>query len=327
MLFGNGLRLLMENFKNVYKILLYKTAVALIAIALSAAIILPEFNDIWNSTITQEIIVKLREMFALFFSGSAEWVVAKDAVFSANGLLRQLGDLIVSRALEITLVSIGCVLIFLIKRFADALCYFAVGGVINDKMGKFAETRLSMSYVENFRKACVYALVYVPVAFVFDGTAIVVAFLLIQNVNLLFALFLSVSVIVLLQCAKFICTWHWIPAMVTDNLRLRDAMKGLQGAPKKQTGRLFSCYLTSIYFVIIFNAAAALFTFGSALLITIPTSYLFFVCLHFVQYYTLTGKKYFIRLNKIAQNDDFGDPANLLDPALTTQTAQENKKV
>lgn len=327
MLFGNGLRLLMENFKNVYKILLYKTAVALIAIALSAVIILPEFNDIWNSTITQEIIVKLREMFALFFSGSAEWVVAKDAVFSANGLLRQLGDLIVSRALEITLVSIGCVLIFLIKRFADALCYFAVGGVINDKMGKFAETRLSMSYLENFRKACVYALVYVPVAFVFDGTAIVVAFLLIQNVNLLFALFLSVSVIVLLQCAKFICTWHWIPAMVTDNLRLRDAMKGLQGAPKKQTGRLFSCYLTSIYFVIIFNAAAALFTFGSALLITIPTSYLFFVCLHFVQYYTLTGKKYFIRLNKIAQNDDFGDPANLLDPALTTQTAQENKKV
>lgn len=327
MLFGNGLRLLMENFKNVYKILLYKTAVALIAIALSAAIILPEFNDIWNSTITQEIIVKLREMFALFFSGSAEWVVAKDAVFSANGLLRQLGDLIVSRALEITLVSIGCVLIFLIKRFADALCYFAVGGVINDKMGKFAETRLSMSYLENFRKACVYALVYVPVAFVFDGTAIVVAFLLIQNVNLLFALFLSVSVIVLLQCAKFICTWHWIPAMVTDNLRLRDAMKGLQGAPKKQTGRLFSCYLTSIYFVIIFNAAAALFTFGSALLITIPTSYLFFVCLHFVQYYTLTGKKYFIRLNKIAKNDDFGDPANLLDPALTTQTAQENKKV
>lgn len=327
MLFGNGLRLLMENFKNVYKILLYKTAVALIAIALSAAIVLPEFNDIWNSTITQEIIVKLREMFALFFSGSAEWVVAKDAVFSANGLLRQLGDLIVSRALEITLVSIGCVLIFLIKRFADALCYFAVGGVINDKMGKFAETRLSMSYLENFRKACVYALVYVPVAFVFDGTAIVVAFLLIQNVNLLFALFLSVSVIVLLQCAKFICTWHWIPAMVTDNLRLRDAMKGLQGAPKKQTGRLFSCYLTSIYFVIIFNAAAALFTFGSALLITIPTSYLFFVCLHFVQYYTLTGKKYFIRLNKIAKNDDFGDPANLLDPALTTQTAQENKKV
>ncbi len=327
MLFGNGLRLLMENFKNVYKILLYKTAVALIAIALSAAIVLPEFNDIWNSTITQEIIVKLREMFALFFSGSAEWVVAKDAVFSANGLLRQLGDLIVSRALEITLVSIGCVLIFLIKRFADALCYFAVGGVINDKMGKFAETRLSMSYLENFRKACVYALVYVPVAFVFDGTAIVLAFLLIQNVNLLFALFLSVSVIVLLQCAKFICTWHWIPAMVTDNLRLRDAVKGLQGAPKKQTGRLFSCYLTSIYFVIIFNAAAALFTFGSALLITIPTSYLFFVCLHFVQYYTLTGKKYFIRLNKIAQNDDFGDPANLLDPALTTQTAQENKKI
>ena len=325
MLFGNSLRLLMENFKNVYKILLYKTAVALVAIALSAAIVLPEFNDIWNSTVAQEILVKIREMFTLFLAGNAEWVAAKDAVFSTNGLLYHLGQLIISRALEITLVAIGCVLIFLLKRFADALCYFSVGSVINDKMGKFAETRLSMSYVENFKKACAYALVYVPIAFLFDAVAIVLSFLLIQNVNLLSALSLSVTVIVLLQCAKFLCTWHWIPAMVTDNLRLRDAMKGLQGAPKKQTGRLFSCYLTSVYFVIIFNAAAALFTCGSALILTIPTSYLFFVCLHFVQYYTLTGKKYFIRLDKIAKNDDFGDPASLLDCNTETKKAEEKE--
>ena len=110
--------------------------------------------------------------------------------------------------------------------------------------------------------------------------------------------------------------------MVTDDLRLCKAIKGLQGAPKKQTGRLFSCYLVSVYFVIIFNAAAVLFTFGSALLVTIPTSYLFFVCLHFVQYYTLTGKKYFIRLDKIAKNDDFGDPANLLDYAMINKQKQ-----
>ena len=320
MLFKNSLRLLMENFKNVYKILLYKVTVWLIAIALSAAIVLPEFNDIWNSEIVQEIIVKLREMFTYFFAGKGEWVAAKDAVFSPNGLLRQLGDLIVSRALEIALVSIGCLLIFLLRRFADALCYFSVGSVINDKMGKFVETRMSMSYVENFKKACVYAVVYVPIAFLFDAVTILLAFLLLQNVNLLAALFLSVTIIVLMQSIKFTWTWHWIPGMTTDNLRFRDVFKGLQGAPKKQTGKLFSTYLVGVYCIIIVNASAALFTFGSALLISIPTSYLFFVCLHFVQYYTLTGKKYFIRLDKIATNEDYGDPASLL------EYVQEDKK-
>ena len=52
---------------------------------------------------------------------------------------------------------------------------------------------------------------------------------------------------------------------------------------------------------------AAIFTFGSALLITIPTSYLLFVCEQYVNYYTMQGKKYFITYEKIETNPDHGD--------------------
>ena len=319
MLFRYSLRLLMENFKNVYKILLYKAIVGIVMTALCAALILPEIMEIWDNAITQELVKKLRELFAAFFSGDEQLIkTVKDAIFSANGLVYQFGNYVLSRAKALVLATVGCIIIFLVKRFADTLCYFSVGSVINDKMGKFAETRLSMSYIENFKKACKYAVVYVPLAFLFDAISIVLVLLLLQNVNFLSALSLSVTLVVLLQCVKFTCTWHWIPSMVTDNVRVRDLFKGVQGVPKKQTGRLFSTYLVSVYCVIILNVSAALFTFGSALLLTVPISYLLFVCLHFVQYYTLKGKKFFIRLDQIAHNKDFGDSANLLDYTLTT---------
>ena len=41
MRFRNSTRLLIENLKNVYKILLYKLAIAVVAIALSCALLLP----------------------------------------------------------------------------------------------------------------------------------------------------------------------------------------------------------------------------------------------------------------------------------------------
>ena len=52
MLFRNSFRLLTENFKNVYKILLYKFLVAVVAIALCSVFVLPEFSQIWNNEIT-----------------------------------------------------------------------------------------------------------------------------------------------------------------------------------------------------------------------------------------------------------------------------------
>ena len=49
MRFRNSTRLLIENFKNVYKILLYKLAIAVVAIALSCALLLPNLWDIVHS--------------------------------------------------------------------------------------------------------------------------------------------------------------------------------------------------------------------------------------------------------------------------------------
>ena len=61
MRFRNSTRLLTENFKNVYKILLYTLAVALVAIALSCTFLLPNLLEILDSMEMTAVVSDLKE--------------------------------------------------------------------------------------------------------------------------------------------------------------------------------------------------------------------------------------------------------------------------
>ena len=96
---------------------------------------------------------------------------------------------------------------------------------------------------------------------------------------------------------------------------------GSQGKEARAQGwKVFGFYVVCVYFVIIVNVMAAICTFGSALILTLPASYFFFICAQYVCYYTIKGKKYFITYDKIADNSACGDCAKLF------QNLQEKKE-
>lgn len=311
MLFRNSLRLLFENFKNVYKILLYKLVISLVATALYCAMILPEFIEILESSAMVQLIADVKLLFSSFFSANGEQLsLTKDAIFGSNGSLYVLVDLVLSKMTAIVFVCIGCVLVYITKRVADTLCYFAVGSVINDKMSAYANTPYVTSYVANLGKATRYALLYVPVVFLWDVITIAMILALITTINLIPALFFSVTLVVLMQSLKLTFTWRWMPAMIADGKKLSKSVRAETPVERKQRWKIFSTYIEDVYLIIIINVIAGLATFGSALLITVPASYLLYVCQQFVTYYTVTGKKYFITYDKIAINPDYGDNEN-----------------
>ena len=326
MLFRNSVRLLLENFKNVYKILLYKLIILLVAFALCTAIILPQLLEIVNSAPMQDLISGGQSFFtALFSADAARLGVIKEELFGANGALHRLIALLSTKTVGIVLVIVGCLLVYLIKRFFDTLCYFAVGGVLNDKMSTYAETPLGASYVKNFGRACCYALVYVPIAFAIEAAALVLCYFALRFLNILISLFLSVTLIVLAQTLKFTFTGRSMPAMITDGARLRNSFRYVDKTEKKQQAKAFSVYLVSVYAVVIVNVIAAIFTFGSALIITIPVSYFLFICEQFTHYYTIQGKKYFITYERIASNPDRGDREHFFDYIDEIEDAKEDK--
>ncbi|MBQ7369280.1 MAG: hypothetical protein IJW60_06200 [Clostridia bacterium] len=314
MLFRNSIRLLTENFKNVYKILLYQFIVGLVAGALCVAMILPELTELVNSAPVQDLLTELKAFFTALFAADAEQLeLVKENIFGDSGAFRRLSDLLLSKTAGIVLAAVGCLIVYLLKRFADTLCFFAVGGVMNDKMSSYTETPFAASYVKNIGKACRYALVYVPIAFAFDVATLGIAFLVFRLFGILTALSFSMTVIVLVQALKLTLTSRWMPSMITDGTRLRNSLRSEDKTEKKQRAKMFSTYLVSVYGVVIINVIAAICTFGSALILTVPASYFLFICEHFVHYYTVKGKKYFITFERIASNPDRGDREHFFD--------------
>ncbi len=329
MRFRNCLRLLMENFKQVFQLLWAKLVVGLVATALTCALVLPELNQIWNSAEMQELIANCKELIGAFFTvDEAKTAGIKAAIFNEGGSLDKVGTLLSSMTSEVVWTVVGISLIYLVRRFVDTVCHFTTGSMLNDKMSTYAETKYVTALVANLGKASVYSLVYVPLVFLFDLVIVAVCALILMALPMLPSLFVGMTAVVLLQAFKLAFTSAWLPAMTTDNKRLRDALRGAKGRERRQRPKSFALYLVSVYFIVIVNVVAAICTIGSALIITLPASYFFLICMQYVNYYTVKGKKYFVTYEHIASNTARGDTEHFfeyLEESAQAEELQDNK--
>lgn len=329
MRFRNSLHLLMENFKHVFKLLLYKIIIAVLAGSLCVAFVLPEIREIVGS----DIVSKLTTAGKNFFKSLVYWENGLDpaanylrAIFGDKGnegLLHELWTLIVSMRTEIILACVGMLLVYLVIRFVDTLFYFAIGSTINDKMSTYADTPFSMAFIANLGKACRYAALYVPIVFLFDACTIALCCLFLTTFPLVAGLFSAFTLIVVFQSFKLTFTGPWMPAMTTDERPLREAIRYTNKREKQQVAKAFATYVVTVYIVIIVNVVAAVCTFGSALLISVPASYLLFICQQYVHYYTMKGKDYFITYDGVATNPDYGDSEHFFEYIEEQEKAQK----
>ena len=308
MRFRNSLRLLMENFKHVYKLFFSKLIITVVATALCCAFVLPELIEIWTSVEVEVLVEKLKEAMKVLFSADPDAMEAiKEELLGENGAFKGVAKLLASMRTEILWVCIGCAVVYLIRRFAETVCHFTTGCMLNDKMSTYAETPFATSFVANLGKACTYSAVYVPVIFLFDVIMVGVAYFILTLTPALLGGFLSTTLIALCQAVKLTFTCRWMPAMTADGYKLSQTIRYADKKEKKQRAKVFSTYLVSVYCIMIINVMAVLATFGSALIVTVPASYFFLICVQYVNYYTLKGKKYFLTYEQIASNPDKGD--------------------
>lgn len=326
MRFRNAFHLLLENFRNVYKILLYKLVVAILCMALYSALILPQLNAIFSSEEWMTLLADIREFASAFIPGheGIAFETLRDKIVNVS--LPAFGGLVVGMMGGIVWRIIGCAVIYLLQRFADTMCYFTIGGILNDRMTTYAETSFGKAYVTNLGKSAKYSLVYVPVSFVFDVATIAVCALALAFLNIFLAFFISFTVIAVMQSWKLSVTAAWMPAMTTDNLPIGKALNSLTKEERKQRGKLFTTYLAVVYLIIVVNVVALVCTMGSALIITIPASFMMLICVQYVNYFTLKGKKYFITYESISRNEHHGDTEHFFSYVAEGEAAQESTR-
>ena len=113
------------------------------------------------------------------------------------------------------------------------------------------------------------------------------------------ALMLSVALILAAQALKLTLLNDVAPALVSDKMHLGAALKRGFSYEKKRFGGLFSTYFITCVLILCINVLCGVASFGAALLITVPMSYLMLTSVQYVSYYTHGKKKYFLAEDNI----------------------------
>lgn len=333
MRFRNSLRLLMENFGNVYKMLLYKLAIGILFIALSAALIVPKLTEILSSSQWTNFVADVKSFVKAIAGGDATYLSEFEASFTGSGgTVEQLLVLLKDMIPSLIGAFLGVIAFYLLKRIADTVCHYTVGGILGDRMSAYAETPFTAAYVKNLGKAFKYSVVYVPIVFLYNAIAVAICYILffyllnlISFQPLWLSLFLTMTFVVAAEALKLTLTGFWLPSMTTGGEGVKSAMKIKGKMDKAQFKRVFSTYVVTVYLIVLINVAGALCTFGSALLITIPASYFLLICVQYVNYYTATGRKYFLAFDRVVDDLSRGDPAHRFDAQTYGETIETPK--
>ena len=98
MRFRNSVRLLMENFKNVYKILVYKLVILVVTAALTSALLLPGLMEILESAEMTAFVEDIKEFVRALIGGNSEFLAGFQEQFKVTvAALVKLLDSMMSR--------------------------------------------------------------------------------------------------------------------------------------------------------------------------------------------------------------------------------------
>ena len=332
MRFRNAVHIAIDNFSSVFKMLLYRLVVAAVTFSLVYVILRLSLDGIIHSGEAETLRSMLGDFFRALFSGDSAALQSFQENF--HGALSDFFALLAQNGGAIAGAAVGVCIMYLFSRFLNGLCLFALAGIMHDRMSLFSRTGFSASYFKHLGNAALYEVIYVPLAFVYDALTILVCWFIFFYVpsflpswgwfSVLLSLCLTITLVVFLEALKMTLISAWLPSIVSGDKSVRQ---GLHASLRCKHGfwRRMASYVAAVYVVIAMNVMFGLFTIGSALLLTVPLSFLFLLALQFVYYFEDGEKKYFISVHDIA-----GAPApQCTDDLLTAEDSLEplNRKL
>ena len=311
MRFRHSVSITLDNFSSVFKLLLYRLVTSIIFFSLSFVILRLGLSNIVESAEVAHLKSILGSFVSAIFNGDTATLQSFQSDF-ANASSDVL-HLIAANSGEVAGCIVGLALLYLVSRFINGLAMFAIAGTLNDRMETYSRTKFSQAYFRRLGKASLYQVIYVPVCFLYDAAMLAACWFLFFYapsflpswgfLTVIIAVSLALTAVVCLEALKMTLISAWLPGMITGGEKVGTAfLKSLKN--RKGFGARYASFLAAIYLIVIATVVAAVATVGSALLLTVPMSYIFLLSLQFVHYYHNENKKYFVSLNTIVGKED-----------------------
>ena len=302
MKFKRTFHVFVDNFSIVYKQLLFR----LITTALSGIIcvlgVYPFINELVNSPQLNSLIDGLRTFALSFLNGEVNSL--SEISLKVQQAYADFMQLLQTNLTQIVLGGLLLLLIHVISRWFEGICNYATAAVINDKMALRAKQPFLVTMIRTLKESTVYNAIYVPLSIIYDlavgvGMFFLLFYLLSSVIYFFVSLFLFVTIVLVSVIIKMTFTCDWLPALIRGKKGQLGSLKYTFSQKGKGTMNVASNFVVIVLLIFAVNVAAAVFTLGAGLLITIPASYVLIIGFEFVNYYDREGLKYFLDDNTL----------------------------
>lgn len=312
MMLGYTFKLLLSNFSNVWKMLLYRIICLLCVLGLTTVVFWP----IINTLIRENFFVNVQSTFEGFLFN----LNIENLFVNVDSVIKNFCEIISKNGYVLQAVLCGVMFIILFV-FLEGYGKFAMTESINGYMSSLTKYSFVNSYVANFGKATLHNLIslitIVPINLVIWIGTYLFASNLYSKIGV-FAIVLAFFIATILLALKNTAFSGWRTASIVHNATTFGSLKKGFVSIKKRFFRGLSNYLLLVIIAVVLNVLALTLTAAVGLFITMPLVSLMFAIANQVNYYEAMGMRFYIDSDriispkKLEQQDSFAKVKHLI---------------
>lgn len=293
----NSIKLLLNNFSTVWKILFYQTIVFVVFLALISGFVLPNVVYIINNISETGVFENAKNVINAFL----ERADITNSIEAFKASMENVSLVLIENDWRLLLSYISVFIILIFTNLLSGMSDLAVSDIINADMSSNAKygfmSRFIITMGKNIKYQLVRLITEIPV-YILIAAAVWYMFSFLFNYIAVFSLFFAIILFILLislSQAFFCC---WLPEITVNKTGIFKAIKTGFIMIKPVYWNTVSGFAFINVFLIFMNIMLAFFTCGVGLIISIPMSTFFIIIYRLVIYYDINKFKYYRKIVK-----------------------------
>ncbi len=289
MIFRNTVRLLLTNFSNVWKVLLYYIICIVVTLGVCWGIASPIIDKLVEAKVFENFIALLNSFFS----------EPEGIIYSFNDIIDTAWNVLTTNIqfrFNYVFLIVWVVFVF---PFTLDLAQLALGEVLYGFMTSQVRYGFTGRYIKCIGKSCVFSLLRYAVLFVFHSIILAgfIGIIKLATLGNFLLILLDILILALLICfiafkrTLFSC---WMPAIAVLDCNPFKALKQNFKCVFRKFFSIFSNYIALILTAIVLNLIFCVFTLSVSLIVTLPLTALVFVIYEMVSYFSAQGMRFYV---------------------------------
>ncbi|MEG1613229.1 MAG: hypothetical protein RR357_03580 [Clostridia bacterium] len=312
----NSVSILMSKFSINYRVMLFVFISLSVMLGFGVSVIIPSINRVFNSIEGIEVLASIKDSFVGFLNGDSTMRELLNGLSKGyNGIIGLINSSNFPFTFWVTIVSI-----FVLLRFATAVCYPIITDIINNFMSSNMKYGFTSSMVKNAKKSISFSACYTLVTIPIDAIIVAIIFgfmsIMLPMLNI-FAFMFGLLLAIILLALRITLLSGILPTMIVEGENnFFKAFRTSWGSVKKYFKHYFAAMCLTIFVFYCFTVTFFFVTFGTILFVLSAVIINYIHVLELVHYYGSKNMRYYVDSNTIVNTAPIIDRIDLQEELL-----------